>query len=246
MEKLSNQNIKNFYDSKIKSSKYQDNYEFNRWFSTPRLRLDYFMMHNSIQHHLKDVKFSFCLEIGPGPGTWTRALYRRNSKAVFDLVDISEEMKKQFLLEMRNQPNINYAIQDFHKYNLSRKYDLFFSSRAIEYSEDKKMFIEKVFNSLNKGGKGIIITKNPDFRAWRAEKDKRWQHKKKIYLESIKKLLESQGFKNIIAYPVIIRFPIIDRFSLVFSEMIYDRVCERPTAKSIYYFTESYLIKFEK
>ena len=206
--------------------------------------MDYYIAHNSIQYHIKDVVFKSCLEIGPGPGTWTRLLYRENMNAFFDLVDISEEMFNQFKLEMREKENVHYNVADIFEFNLNKKYDLVFSSRAIEYFENKDDFLKKVFDSLSDNGTGIIITKNPEYGF--RKNDKRWQHSGQIGVDQFSEKLKNLGFKNIKIYPVIMRTPILDRFSLSTSEKIYKNVYNKEISKKILRLTESYLVKFSK
>jgi len=243
-EDNSNTEIKKLYNNII-NKKYNKNYEFQRWFSNARLRLDYFMTYKSIQNATEDVNFNRCLELGPGPGTWTRVLYRKNSDANFDLVDISQEMKNQFYLEMRANHNINYLISDIMEFNTEKKYDFFFSSRAIEYLEDKKILMQKIYSILLKNGTGIIITKNPQIGLLR-KKRKKWQHTNQIEIENFKILLTDIGFNNIEFYPVIVRIPLIERISSKFSENLYARIYKKQLKKKYIPMIESYLIKFKK
>lgn len=241
---LKNKKIKDLYSDVI-PGRYQNNYEFNRWFVSPRDRLDYFMTHFAIQHHLSGTTFESCLEFGPGPGTWTRLLYRQNPKAKFDLVDISAEMKNQFELEMRTKDNVAYHLTDIMDFRPSEPYDFFFSSRAIEYLEDKKGFLKKLHNDfLRPGGKGMIVTKNPLFNPGHQKKDTRFQHQGQIPSSEMIKMLQDAGFSNIKVYPVIIR-KIWDRFSFGFSEKKFLKIYNSPLADENLRITESYLIVFE-
>lgn len=243
-DNLLNRKIKELYKDVI-PGRYQNNYEFNRWFNSALDRLDYFMMHSAIQHHLSNVTFESCLEFGPGPGTWTRLLYRQNPKAKLDLVDISEEMKGQFELEMRTKENVNYHLIDVMDFRPNAPYDFFFSSRAIEYLEDKKGFLEKLKNDfLRPGGQGVIVTKNPLFNPWRQKKDKRFQHQGQIAPMEMAKMLQEAGFMDIVIYPVIIRM-VWDRFSLKFSEKKFCEIYDKPLNDKNLLITESYLIVFK-
>lgn len=196
--------------------KFEDNYEFKRWFRSKRSWLDYYMTHQSIVHHLSDITFKTCFELGPGPGTWTRLLYRSNPQANFKLLDISTEMKHQFELEMRTLKNINYTIGDFLQYDDESKYDLFFSSRAFEYIPDKKLAIRKIYNMLNYGGKCLIITKNPHFRTKQTSND--ILHSSQISSIELSRLLDDAKFTSIKNYPVVIRIPIVDKFRINISK----------------------------
>jgi len=161
MYSLKNKDIGTNYNSSIPQGQYKNDYEFNRWSIRPRNRAEYYMTYLSIKEHLDGVSFTSCLELGPGPGTWTRLLYRANRAAEFDLVDVSEAMHEQFRLEMRESGNVRYQVSDIMKYEPRKAYDLFFSSRAVEYLEDKVAFFTKLATIIAVGGTGIIVTKNP-------------------------------------------------------------------------------------
>lgn len=240
---IKNTKIREFYNKNI-SDKYKGNYEYNRWHTSQRLRLDYFMMHNSISNSLSDISFNNCLEFGPGPGTWTRLLYRKNPSADFDLIDISEEMKKQFSIEMRDSSNVNYNVADFLDYDFNKSYDFFFSSRALEYLEDQELFFKKLSSLIKSDGVGVLVTKNPQFRF--RTNDSRWQHTGQISMERMKKLLEKYSFRDIQFYPAIIRIPLLDRISDRFSEFLYKNVFQNLLSKKLLFFTESYIVTFSK
>lgn len=242
---LTNKGIKDLYNKAIKE-KYQNDYEFRRWFLSARLRLDFFMTRTAITHHLKKFDYDVCLEFGPGSGIFTTLIYRRNSRAEFDLMDISEEMKNQFKLEMRQQPNVNYIVDDFIKYDFNKKYDFFFSVRSIEYIEDKEIFFRKLDKVIKSNGSGIIITKNPHYGIKKSGWHKRWQHSGKITVEDMKTKLIEHGFEQIKIYPVIIRLPIIERFFIGLSEIVFNKVFTKPITDKILPYTESYLVAFSR
>lgn len=245
---LKNTRIRNFYNSIIKD-KFAGDYEFRRWFSNSRLRADFFMTYSAIKFHLQGIDFKECIELGPGPGTWTRILYKHKPEANFDLVDISKEMEHQFRLEMRGDKNVKYYIQDIMDFNPLKTYDFFFSARAIEYLEDKGGFFSKLFSLLNNGGRGIIITKNTKYKKYRiwGSPDRRFQHQGKISLIESRAFLEKFGFSEIKIYPVIIRLPVIDRCTPLVSEWIFKKVISRELSNNfLLWFVESYLISFKK
>lgn len=242
---IKNKEIKEFYDQHI-SERYENDYEFNRWFLTPRLRADYFMNYMAIKNHVSDIDFKTCLELGPGPGTWTSVLYKMQPNAEYDLVDISNAMRDQFSLEMRESENVTYNVQDILKFESEKKYDLFFSSRAVEYLEDKKLFLEKVYSLLNDGGQGVIITKNKDF-GFRRRKENRFQHQGQMSPEEFKDLLNEVGFRNVRVFPVIIRTPIVDRLYTGLSEKIFKKnINVELKSSTMSSLSESFLIKFKK
>jgi len=243
---ISNHDIKTIYNE-ILTNRFKSNYEFERWFTHQRVRADYFMMYASIQEQLKNVSFSKCLEFGPGPGTWTRLLYRANPNATFTLVDISEEMKKQFYLEMRGVPNVEYLLSDMTEFESESKFDFFFSSRAIEYLSDKDKFFEKLGALMGDKSTGIILTKNKDF-LYNRRGDKRSQHKQGLLsIEEHRKQLKRVGFNDIHVYPAIIRLPLIDRLHTVFSEKLFKKVFKHELKDGLLLsLTECYVITFKR
>jgi len=99
------------------------------------------------------------LELGPGPGTWTKLFVEKYPDTSFTLVDISEEMLGQARREL-HVDSIEYVLSDFREYEgHTGSVDFFFSSRAIEYIEDKGAVAEKIALLLKDGGKGFVITK---------------------------------------------------------------------------------------
>lgn len=242
----SNQEIKKLYDCSV-GEKYQNDYEFRRWFLTDRLRLDYAMTRTALARHLRDVQFSSCLEFGPGSGIFTATVFRRNPEAHFDLIDISEAMKKQFELEMRQSPNVNYLVDDIMTHDFgAQTYDLFYSVRAVEYVDDKAGLFKKMCTLINPGGRGIIVTKNPYYGSAERGTSARWQHTGALSPRDMAHALESAGCINVRMYPVVVRLPIIERFTLRFTEKYFQRAYQKPFSESVSRFVESYIVTFEK
>jgi len=99
------------------------------------------------------------LEVGPGPGTWTALFTEAYPDAEFTLVDISEEMLGQARRTLANDA-IHYEHIDFMRFETAGKdVDFFFSSRALEYIEDKAGFARKIASLLKSGGTGFLVTK---------------------------------------------------------------------------------------
>ncbi len=244
MFSLKNADIKAGYDRGVKGGKYQNDYEFNRWFVRDRNRAEYYMTYLAIKRRLEGISFNSCLELGPGPGTWTRLLFRANREAEFDLVDISEEMRNQFKREMRGGERVNYHVSDIMSYEPNQQYDFFFSSRAVEYLDDKPAFFKKLAGLLSSGARGIIVTKNP-FHGVR--KSKKAAHQGMIAMTNMEKLLRDNGFSDVHFYPAVIRLPIISRFTSKISEIIFHRRIDRElNRQAINRTTESYIVSFRK
>lgn len=244
---VQNADIKDMYEEKIAST-YKDNYEYNRWFTNPRLRLDYAMTYRSIQHHLAQTTFTSALELGPGPGTWTRLLYRQNPGAKLDLVDISEAMAEQFTLEMRESSTVSYTVGDFLTYEPTQQYDLFFSSRAVEYFEDLDKLFDMINRCLAPGGTAVIVTKNPDhFSIGKLLKSyqERTHHTGQIHLDRMRELISSRGLTDTTFSPCIIRVPLLDRFMPQIAEKLFTQSFQR-TVDELPALAESYVVTFKK
>jgi SAM-dependent methyltransferase len=244
MTRISHDDIRKHYDAVV-VSKYDGRYESNRWHATARYRLDYSMTEKSLRYHIRNISYRDGLELGPGPGTWTSIFLGRCREANFHLVDISEEMRKQFVAERRESSKIKYSVGDFMDLSLSRVYDFFVSVRALEYFSDKQAVCQKISDALKNNAAGIIVTKNPGY-GFRKNRDDRFQHSNKILPTDLTSCLQNAGFSVDGVYPVIIRIPILDRFTLLFSRIIYGFVYRGRFSRLISPFAESYITVFHK
>ena len=242
------QDIKEMYNKDVKQET-KGEYEFFRWFSNKETKTDYKMTHDSIWFHLRDIKFKIGLELGPGPGTWTKLLLKKNPSAELLLVDISIEMLKQSEKNLKGKGKIKYKEQNFSNLEISKKFDLFFSSRAIEYIINKQEVVKKIKSLLNKNGTAIIITKLPHplklkFRKLIYKKINK-EHTERIGPSPLKDLLIRNGFRDIEIYPVIMppKMPIVCSSLRFFIFKLFYK-------KQLNFFSrrlsESYLIKFKK
>jgi len=239
--------VKKAFDEDITREK--RDYEIRRWFSSKKNRIDYQMMLNIISFHSKNIKFKKCLELGPGPGTWTKILLKQNPEAEFLLLDISKEMLNQAKKNFKGYKNIKYKQQDFLEFKSRKKFDFFFSSRVLEYIPDKKKAVKIIYNILRKNGKAIIITKEPHkFKV----KIRKLLGKKlnpidfgRISYKELETLLKKQGFRNIRIYPAIFPWfnsPFLQWIRLPIFNLLYKKKMNF-LSKNL---SESYLIKFEK
>lgn len=233
------------YNQKVRQDDGQ--YERQRWFKNPIARVGYEMIAWTIKHHLIEngLKFKNCLEVGPGPGTWTKLLLKNNPEAGYDLVDISSEMLNLAKQNIGDIPNVKYFLNDFMEFSSDKKYDLFFSSRAIEYFGDKKGAIKKIYELMRSGGLGLIITKTPHYIRARIIGRKVYNiHLGQIHPSDMKSVLTESGFKNIEIYMATATFPIL-RGSflnrLVF--LVFRNIKLNPIGQ---FFAESYVVKFQK
>jgi ubiquinone/menaquinone biosynthesis C-methylase UbiE len=153
---------KSFYDETM-PGKFGADYERARWDDTPRLRAQREMLETTLNRlvlpHIASAET--ILEVGPGPGTWTRVLRGKNASATYTLVDISHEMLARAKQALGADVGIEFVESDFTQYQPGKTFDVVFSSRAIEYMPDKKAVAKKVAELLAPGGFGAIVTKMP-------------------------------------------------------------------------------------
>jgi len=205
MEKI---NFQKKYNELVKD-KYEGDYEYNRWFKDESLRAGYLMMEETFKRkQIKIGDYKDCLELGPGPGTWTKLLLEKNPKANYDLVDISSEMLNLAKKNLAQFSQLRFFESDFLVFNPDRFYDLFFSSRALEYLPDKERAVAKISELLVPGGRGFITTKTPRYFAYRLMGRKiPAMHQGQISPKELLKLLSSHGLKPLALFPVAVTVP---------------------------------------
>src|SRR3989344_3971220 len=162
-------------------------YEFNRWFSERGQRENYHAMREAIQHHLRDIPFGRCLEVGCGPGTWTRVLREARPLASFTLVDLSKVMLGK-ARENLGDDGFTYVAGDFLAVRVVRK----------------------VGELLLPGGRGLIVTKNPHHLSRRLEglvRSPNVVHSGQIAYSDLIGLLQESGFRDVKAFPCVVTFP---------------------------------------
>lgn len=138
-------------------------YEHARWHATPLLEAQFAMMTKTLAKVAVPpvTHASSILEVGPGPGTWTKMLLVANPTARYVLLDISREMLDRARQTLAAHQGITYIEEDLANYVPEEKHDFFFSSRALEYMPDKQKALSVIAHALVTGGEGVIITKMP-------------------------------------------------------------------------------------
>lgn len=224
-------------------------YEERRWSQNERTRVQKEATERFISSfavpYFQDKKPHTVLELGPGPGTWTALLAKHFPQAKFVLADISKEMLRR-TQELLGSRVIDVAEGDFLTVSLPHTpYDVFFSSRALEYLGDSERVIEKISTTLVGGGKGCIITKMPKIllKQLRGQSSSS-RHQGQIRPHILKRLLQNAGCTDITLYPVTCSVP-------VFKSALLDNWCTTFFAKTPLnflsaFFAESYGVLFTK
>jgi ubiquinone/menaquinone biosynthesis C-methylase UbiE len=192
----SNTEVRVFYNQTLSNN--MNSYEQSRWFSSSEKRAGYVMTLDKISKLIlpRMSESASLLEIGAGPGVWTKILLNKYCDMNIDIVDLSDEMLKQAKDNLSEYKNITYVRSDFEKFDIDRKYDFIFSSRAIEYMSDIDVVAKKMFALLNNGGTGFIITKYPHYlRSRFRNRNFRNIHKKQISPDKLAEKLKYVGFE---------------------------------------------------
>ncbi len=242
---MNNEEVKKFYNTVIKAE-YAGTYEYKRWFSTAEKRAGYKGTLDTLLLVQKkhDLSYKKYLELGPGPGTWSEVFLGLNKDALMDVVDISEEMLRMTRERFKSQSNINCIQSDFLLYETEKKYDFFFSSRALEYFVDKTSLIKKIHSLLDKNGNAVVVTKMPHYRRRNFFRKLTSIHQHQITPKDLTTLISENGFEVLGVYGTTYVFPLL-RSGLL------DRVLYKVFSRfSVNFFTgfflESYTVVFKK
>lgn len=237
--------FKDIYNNIVKE-KFKGDYEYHRWFKDESARAGYEMTKQAIERHcLADCEFNNYLEVGPGPGTWTKLFLEKNSRARFSLVDISAEMLKLAGEKLSAYKQVDFFETDFLKFSSAGRHDLFFSSRAIEYFPDKNRFVGQVSGLLSEGGRGFIITKMPRYWSYKIMGRKVPEmHKGQISPDELRKILAGNNFMDIAFYPVAMTLPFLKSARL--NKILYKMAGGSQLNFLSRQFCESYCVKFRK
>jgi SAM-dependent methyltransferase len=133
-------------------------YQQQRWFQTRLTRYEYALTRTVLLGELAPHSGVRALEIGCGPGTWTREVAPHVDHLT--AVDISDEMIRQARGYVRAD-NVSFVHSDAAEFPLEGTYDAVFSVRVVEYFEDWKPVIARYLEAVAPGGRAVIITKTP-------------------------------------------------------------------------------------
>ncbi len=216
--------VKSFYDYD------SERYLKIQWTRNDIAKFNYEITKKRLLDNLSPSKKDIILEIGCGPGTWTKIVSEKCGKLT--AIDISKgmiEKAKKYV----NKENINFVTEDFTTHKFNKKFNKIFSVRAIEYIKDKNVFIDKCYKLVDNNGKLIIITKHSrsiwelkgisrkilkkltpnlfryDLKEKVSYSNLWWE--KRINAYELQSSMKKSGFKNIKITPVMARPPIFMR-----------------------------------
>ncbi len=245
---MENKKIKDWYNSVIPEREALGAYEHDRWFKDEIQQAGYQLTKDAITEHvllddsLNPVRI---LELGPGAGTWTKCLVGHFPDAYIDLLDISKEMLARAKQALGHKERIRYIESDVLTWKPEGKYDYFFSSRVLEYIDDKKKFCEKIFSVLEPGGRGLLITKMPHYERERfLERKSSEFHQGQIAPGALRDTLLAAGFIDVDCYPVTTSIPVVHSAWLNLNlGKFFARWSLGPVSM---FFAESYCVLFRK
>lgn len=222
-------------------------YEHARWHAAPLLEAQFSMMTKTLAKVAVPLvtHASSILEVGPGPGTWTKILLAANPTARYVLLDISREMLDRARHTLAAHQGITYIEEDLANYTTEEKHDFFFSSRALEYMPDKQKAVSVVANALAPGGEGVIITKMPKelFYKLRGRVVPEF-HRGQIAPHALAKCLRANGLE--VRGVRIATATVPGMRSAWLNQLVHRLLLSIPLVPLVAVFAESYAISFEK
>ena len=158
------QGIQRVYDQ---ASSY---YKWLRWEKTRLARFEHDLTRRAIEEELGTERVARALEVGCGPGTWTKLLADRATSVV--AVDLSAGMLAQ-ARQAVTSPNVTFQQADASSFTYPGTFDMVLSVRVIEYIPEWKTVIANISKLVAPGGRVVIVTKTP-LSLWRGTGRERW------------------------------------------------------------------------
>jgi ubiquinone/menaquinone biosynthesis C-methylase UbiE len=148
-------------------------YQQLRWFKTRLTRLEYAQTLAALLASFQFVpqgKGRY-LEIGCGPGTWTKVVAPHAAEVV--ALDISANMIEQARRYVADASNVTFIHGDAADYQPDEQFDGLFSFRVIEYVNGWQEMLIRVSSHVSAGGRAVICTKTP-ISVYRGTGRERW------------------------------------------------------------------------
>lgn len=148
-------------------------YQQLRWFKTRLTKLEYAQTQAALLATFQFVpeRKGRYLEIGCGPGTWTKVVAPHAAEVV--ALDISAKMIEQARRYVADAENVTFVHGDAADYQPEGRLDGFFSFRVIEYVNGWQEMLARVAARVPAGGRAVICTKTP-ISVYRGTGRERW------------------------------------------------------------------------
>jgi ubiquinone/menaquinone biosynthesis C-methylase UbiE len=146
-------------------------YQELRWFKTRLTRLEYSQTEQALLAELHPSDKGRYLEIGCGPGTWTRVVAARAAEVI--AIDISANMLEQAKKYVGDVGHVTYVHGDAAEYQPEGQLSGVFSFRVLEYVKGWQELLTRAAAHIESGGRVTICTKTP-FSVYRGTGRERW------------------------------------------------------------------------
>ncbi len=146
-------------------------YQHLRWFKTRLTRLEYSQTEQALLAELRPFEQGRYLDIGCGPGTWTKVVAARAAEVI--AVDISANMLEQARKYVGETGHVTYVHGDAAEYQPEGQLSGLFSFRVLEYVSGWQNLLTRAAAHIEPGGRVTICTKTP-FSVYRGTGRERW------------------------------------------------------------------------
>lgn len=146
-------------------------YQNLRWFKTRLTRLEYAQTEAALLAELQPKQDGRYLEIGCGPGTWTKPVAARSAEVI--ALDIAENMIEQAKKYVDGVGKVTFVCGDAAEYRPEGQLDGLFSFRVLEYVKGWQDVLTRASAHVAPGGRVTICTKTP-FSVYRGTGRERW------------------------------------------------------------------------
>lgn len=146
-------------------------YQNLRWFKTRLTRLEYDQTEAALLAELQPRQDGRYLEIGCGPGTWTKPVAARSAEVI--ALDISANMIEQAKKYVGSAGHVTFVHGDAAEYQPEGKLTGLFSFRVLEYVKGWQDVLTRASAHVESGGRVTICTKTP-FSIYRGTGRERW------------------------------------------------------------------------
>ena len=223
-------------------------YEERRWGANDRVKAQQEQATSFLSHRVLNLlpTTGIVMELGPGPGTWTRLIAEHAPKVKFILIDIAKEMLERAQQAIGEERVLEAIETDFtYAAPAPASVDFFFSSRAIEYVPDKYKGVQTIATALKKGGAGCVITKMPKPLMNRLSgREQSTLHSGQISPRSLRSAFVAAGLTITHIYPVTFAVPLLR--SAVLDRVVGKVFSAVPLNPFSALFAESYAVIFHK
>lgn len=145
-------------------------YRHLRWDKNRLTRFEQALTRRTLEEELGPDRVERALELGCGPGTWTRLLAARAEMVV--AVDLSPGMLEQARAAVPDR-NVTFLNADAAAFVPDGPFDRVMSVRVLEYIPEWEQIVRRLEDMVRPGGRAVLVTKTR-FSVWRGTGRARW------------------------------------------------------------------------